>query len=66
LWKKAHWELREGQVEVALRGLVKNALGEGGGGLGGGRADGPEDDVQLRGRCRREEIRRFLEPLVEF
>src|SRR5713101_8311046 len=53
-------------MEVASGGLVEDELGEGGGGLRGGRADGPEDDVQLRRRCRGGEMRRFFEALVEF
>jgi hypothetical protein len=27
LWKKAHWELSQGQVEVAFGGLVEDSLG---------------------------------------
>ena len=49
LWKKAHWKLGEGEVEVVPGGFVEDVLGEGGGGFGGGGADGPEDDVELGG-----------------
>jgi hypothetical protein len=66
LWKKARWELRECKVKVAPGGLVKNALGEGRGGLRGGGADGPNDDIQLRRRRGRHEVRRFGKVFVEF
>jgi hypothetical protein len=66
LWKKAHWELCECEVQVPLGGLVEEELGEGRGGLRNGRAHGPEDDIQLRRGCRGEEMGRFLEALVEF
>ena len=35
-------------MEVAFGGFVEDVLGESGGGFGGGGADGPEDDVELR------------------
>ena len=53
-------------MEVPSGGLVENELGEDGGGFRGSRADCPEDDVQLRRRCRGDEVRRFFEALVKF
>jgi len=53
-------------VEVPSGGLVEDALGAGGGGLGGCFAGSPEDDIQLRRRCGSDEVRRFFKVLVEF
>lgn len=51
----------EGEVEVAFRGFVEDLLGESGGGLRGGSADSPEDNVELRRKSGSEEVRRFGE-----
>src|SRR5260370_23168905 len=66
LWKKAHWELCECEMEVASGGLVEDKLGASRGGLRGSGAHGPEDDIQLRRRCRGDEVRGFGEWLMEF
>jgi hypothetical protein len=66
LWKKAQWKFCEGEMEIAFGGLIEDPLSEGGGGLGSARADGPEDDVELRRRCGGEEVRGFGEALMEF
>jgi hypothetical protein len=66
LWKKAHWEFGQGQVEVPLGNLVEDPLGEGGRGLGGGGARGPENDIQLGWTCGSDEVRGLLEVLMQF
>ena len=53
-------------MEVAFGGFVEDSLGEGGGFLRRGGTHGPEDNVELRRRCRGEEVRRFREKLMEF
>jgi hypothetical protein len=53
-------------MEVASGGLVEDKLGASRGGLRGSGADGPEDDIQLRRRCRGDEVRGFGEVLMEF
>jgi hypothetical protein len=65
LWKKGYRKFGKGEVEVAFGGFVEDSLGESGGGLRGGSADGPEDDVELRRKSRNEEVRRFGEALMQ-
>jgi hypothetical protein len=66
LWKKSQRKFRESEVEVAFGGLVKDLLGEGGGGFGGSGPDGPENDIQLWRRGGGEEEGRFFQKSMEF
>ena len=66
LWKKAHRKPGEREMEVASGGFVEDSLGERGGDFGGSGSDGPKENVQLRRKCRDDEVRRFAEALVQF
>ena len=53
-------------MEVSSGGLVEDALGAGGGCLGGSFAGSPEDDIQLGRSCGSDEVWGFFEALMEF
>ncbi len=59
MWKKADWKFGESKVKVAMCGFIEDLLGERGRGFGSGGANGPEDNVELRGRDGSEKVRGF-------
>ena len=66
LWKKAHGDPGEREMEVVFGSFVEDLLRKRGRGIGCRGPNGPEQNVQLRRKGWDNEVRRFAQVLMQF